>query len=138
MKLFVATKALILHEGKVLLLREADAYADGTQKGRYSEPGGRLNPGENYKEALLREIQEETGLTVRIGDPVTVDEWRPVVRGEQWQIVGIFFECFANSTEVKLGPDHDGYIWIDPKDHAEYNMAENLHPIFEAYSKRKS
>lgn len=34
-RVFVATKAFIIHEGKVLLLREASAYKDGSNAGRF-------------------------------------------------------------------------------------------------------
>lgn len=88
-KLFIATKAIVVHNGKVLLLHESGSYQDGTNIGRYDLPGGRLHPGERFDEALRREVLEETRLEVEIKRPVAVNEWRPVVRGEQWQIVGV-------------------------------------------------
>ena len=69
-KLFLATKAFIIYEGKVLILRESGSYQDGTNAGRYDLPGGRLNPGEKYDEALAREVLEETGLTIKIKKPL--------------------------------------------------------------------
>jgi len=36
------TKAFIEHRGKVLIIREAAGYKDGTNKGRYDVPGGRI------------------------------------------------------------------------------------------------
>lgn len=136
-KLFIATKAIISHKGKVLLLREAGSYQDGTNIGRYVEPGGRLEPGERFDEALKREVMEETGLTIEIGEPITVSEWRPVVRGEAWQIVGIFFECQAMTDTVTLSSDHDEYVWIDPKEYASYPMPDNLKVIFEKLNQVK-
>jgi 8-oxo-dGTP diphosphatase len=132
-KIFAATKAFIVHQGKVLLLREAGKYEDGTNVGRYDVPGGRVEPGQRFDESLLREINEETGLTVEVGRPFFVNEWRPVVRGEQWQIIGTFFECIAKDEEVVLSKDHDEYVWIDPKDFKRYNIIENLVPMFLSY-----
>jgi 8-oxo-dGTP diphosphatase len=132
-KIFAATKAFIVHEGKVLLLREAGKYEDGTNVGRYDVPGGRVEPGQRFDESLLREINEETGLTVEVGRPFFVNEWRPVVRGEQWQIIGTFFECIAKDEKVVLSKDHDEYVWIDPKDFKQYNIIENLVPMFLSY-----
>lgn len=86
-KLFVATKAFILYDGKVLLLKESSKYQDGTNAERFDIVGGRVEPGQRFDESLLREIKEETGLDVEIGRPFFVNEWRPIVRGEQWQIV---------------------------------------------------
>lgn len=135
-KLFIATKAFILHQGKVLILRESGTYQDGSNIGRYDLVGGRLKPGERYNEALLREIKEETGLNVVIGRPIAVNEWRPIVREEPWQIVGIFFECASESDIVQLSEDHDAYEWIDPSTYQDHGVIDNLYPVFEAYLKR--
>lgn len=132
-KLFVATKAFIVHDGKVLLLREAPKYEDGTNIGKYDVVGGRLKLGQRFDDSLLRETKEETGMDIEIGRPFFVNEWRPEVRGEQWQIVGTFFVCHPANPDVALSDDHDEYVWIDPKEYKNYNMIENLYPAFEAY-----
>lgn len=135
-KLFAATKAFIVYQGKLLLLRESSKYVDGSNAGSYDVVGWRVTPGERFDESLLREIREETGLSVRIGRPFFASEWRPVVRGEQWQIIGTFFECFADADKVVLSGDHSEYIWIDPADFWEYPIIENLKPAFESYLSR--
>jgi len=136
-KIFVATKAFIVFRGKILILRESAKYEDGSNVARFDVPGGRLQPGQRFDESLLREITEETGLTVKIGKPFFVNEWRPVVRGERWQIVGTFFECEANSGVVSLSEDHDAYEWIEPREYEQYNLIPNLLPAFEAYLDQK-
>jgi 8-oxo-dGTP diphosphatase len=135
-KLFVATKAFIVNdEGKVLLVRESSKYKDGANAGRFDIVGGRVEPGQRFDESLKREVKEETGLEVKIGRPFFVNEWRPTVKGEEWQIVGIFFECVPDSIDVKLSEDHDAFEWIDPKKYSRYPIIENLRPVFEAYIK---
>lgn len=134
--IWVATKAFITFEGKVLILRENLKYKDGSNIGKYDVVGGRVQPGQRFDESLLREIKEETGLIVKVGRPFYVGEWRPVVRGEQWQIVGTFFECQAETHKVILSEDHDKYEWINPHDYQNYNLIENLKPAFEAYLSR--
>jgi 8-oxo-dGTP diphosphatase len=135
-KLFIATKAFIVHNGKVLILRESPKYGAGTNIGRYDVVGGRLNPGEKWDDGLLREIKEETGLSVKIGKPFAVNEWRPVVKGEQWHVVGVFIECHAEAPSVVMDTEHDHYEWIEPKDYQKYNLIPNLHSMFEAYLKK--
>lgn len=135
-KIFIATKAFIISNGKVLILRESKSYDEGTNWKRYDLPGGRLKPGERFDEALIREVKEETGLKIKIGKPFAVNEWRPIVHDEQWQIVGIFFECSSISTKVKTSIDHDAFEWIDPSQYGKYNLIDNLAPIFKTYLKK--
>ncbi|NEK57271.1 NUDIX domain-containing protein [Geodermatophilus sabuli] len=53
-------------QGRLLLIRR------GTEpsRGAWSVPGGRIEPGESPAEAVVREVREETGLTVRAGREV--------------------------------------------------------------------
>lgn len=132
-KLWVATKAFIIYEGKILVVRESGGYQDGTNEGSYDVVGGRLTPGEHFIESLMREVKEETGLKVEIQKPFFVNEWRPNVKDEQWQIVGIFFTCRAKSDTVHLSEDHDEYKWIDPQNFKQEQLIENLYPAFKAY-----
>lgn len=135
-KLFVATKAFVVHKGKLLLLKESSKYSDGSNAGKFDVVGGRVKPGERFDESLLREVREETGLDIKIGRPFFINEWRPIVRGEQWQIVGMFFECFADSDKVMLSEDHEEFIWIDPNEYMRYNLIDNLVSAFGSYLNR--
>ena len=118
------------------MLRESGQYQDGSNSGKYDVVGGRIKPGQHFKESLIREIQEETGLNVRIGKPFFVNEWRPIVKGEPWQIVGTFFECHADTDSVVLSEDHDHYKWINPQEYQKHLLIDNLHPAFDAYLKK--
>jgi len=138
-RLFVATKAFVNYQGKVLLVRESKRYGEGTNTGYFDVIGGRVNPGETWQECLLREIKEETGLDVAIGKPFFIGEWRPVVKGEPWQVIGIFIECFASSDQVVLSQDHDAYQWIDPREYKNVSLIpsgngrQGLDDVFASY-----
>lgn len=59
-RMATSTGALILKEGKVLLVQRArDPY-----KGTWMMPSGFINYGEHPEEAVRREVEEETGYTV--------------------------------------------------------------------------
>ena len=117
----VAAKALIVNdEGKVLVLREAKTYEEII--GRYGTPGGRINPGEPFFDALKREVDEESGLEVEVGKPVHVDEWFPVIKGVPNHIVGMFLLCRPVTNEVRLSLEHDDYKWISPEEAGDYNL----------------
>lgn len=126
-------KAFIRHEDKILLLRQSGEYVDGTHEGKYEIPGGRLQEGEPWREAFLREIHEETGLKVTIGKPFHVDEWWPEPHGEKWHVVATFFECFSDTSRVTLSQDHDAYAWIDPHTYRDLPIIPGDEPTYQAY-----
>jgi len=84
----VAMKAVIVRDGKVLILREAKTYDEGTNIGRYHMPGGRLDPGENFEDGLRREVREETGLEVELEFPVYVGEWIDPTKWSDYDVMG--------------------------------------------------
>jgi mutator protein MutT len=122
----IATKALIINDdGRVLLLRKGndDARHSG-HSGRYNLPGGKIDPGETIADALAREVHEETGLIIGGGEyhPFYAGDWRPVVRGVQLQIIGMFFVCRAWSGEVVLNDEHDALLWIDAQTMRDFDI----------------
>ncbi|MEC7988258.1 MAG: 8-oxo-dGTP diphosphatase [Myxococcota bacterium] len=56
----VATLLFVMREDKMLLIQKKR----GLGKGKINAPGGKLEPGETPKEAALREIREEVGISV--------------------------------------------------------------------------
>lgn len=135
----VAAKALVINdEGKVLILREASTYQDGTQIGRYGLPGGRIDVGEAFLDGLKRECREETGLAVEPLYPLFVGEWRPIIKGTPHQIVAIFMACKAHSANVRLSDEHDQALWIDPKNRADYDIMDPDWEVIDAYLARQT
>ncbi|WP_408898306.1 (deoxy)nucleoside triphosphate pyrophosphohydrolase [Nocardioides sp. R1-1] len=60
--------AVIVRDGLVLCARRGPG---GDAGGMWEFPGGKVEPGESPQAALVREIHEELGCVVEIGDPVT-------------------------------------------------------------------
>ncbi len=98
------------------MLRESGDYADGANQGKWDLPGGRVEFGQHFEDSLKREIKEECGLQIEIGEVCFVGEWRPKVRDERWQIFGAFFTCHADTDKIRLSQDHDNYKWISEDD----------------------
>jgi len=60
--------------GRLLLIKRGHE----PEAGRWSLPGGRIEPGESDEQALAREVREETGLTVTVGRLIgSVDRPQP-------------------------------------------------------------
>lgn len=138
-KLQVAAKALIENSnGKVLILREAATYKDGTNTGRYHLPGGRLEEGEAFYDGLAREVKEETGLSIRPLRPLHVGEWRPVIREVPHQIIALFMLCRADSADVILSDEHDEAVWINPAEYKKYDLMDPEDDVIKEYLAHKN
>jgi len=103
---WVATKSIILHGRKILLIKRS-AYAGGGE-GLWEIPGGGMKFGETLHEGLAREIREETGLTVRVG--MLLYAMTAPVSPER-QIVGLTYLSYANDDRVVLSHEHTEYLW---------------------------
>jgi ADP-ribose pyrophosphatase YjhB (NUDIX family) len=57
---YLAVSAAIFRDGKVLIVRRARPPAHGL----YTLPGGGVELGETLEQAVIREVREETGLTI--------------------------------------------------------------------------
>jgi mutator protein MutT len=132
----VAAKALIVNdEGKVLILREAATYKEGTNTGRYHLPGGRIEAGEAFFDALAREVREETGLSIEPVRPLYVGEWRPVINGVPNQIIALFMLCKTATNEIVVSDEHDQAAWINPADFAQYDLMTPDNKVIDTYLK---
>lgn len=123
-QLRVAAKAVISHKGKILIVREAKTYQDGSQYGKYGLPGGRIEADEPFFDALSREVKEEVGLSIKPIRPVYVGEWWPEIKGVKNHIVAMFILCESSSDKVTLSDEHDHFEWIDPRDYKKYEMMD--------------
>lgn len=133
----VAAKALIVNdEGKVLILREAPTYQDGTNIGRYHLPGGRIEQREAFFDGLKREVREETDLRVEPLYPLYVGEWRPVIKGVPHQIVAVFMLCKLTGGDMRLSEEHDDARWIEPADYVNHDMMPPDDDVIRAYIER--
>jgi 8-oxo-dGTP pyrophosphatase MutT (NUDIX family) len=98
----LAVRALILDRELLLLV---NAYRAGLSD-LWCAPGGGVNPGQSLPENLIREVHEETGLTVEVGDPALVNEFHDPATG--FHQVDVYFRC-------TIAAGHLDQNWKDPE-----------------------
>jgi 8-oxo-dGTP diphosphatase len=108
------TGAAIVRDGKILLVTRAlhdEAYA-----GHDEIPGGGIDPGETILEGLVREVKEETGLTVKhVLKVLSSFDFQSIRMGKPVRQFSFLVE--PEDGEVVLDPnEHSAYFWLDPAD----------------------
>ena len=96
---------------KVFLPKRAD-----TKKflpGIYELPGGHIDFGEEPVTGLKREVDEELGMKIEVGDPFFVFTYTNQVKGSH-SIEVIYFAYFVNElSDITLEPeDHSEFGWF--------------------------
>jgi 8-oxo-dGTP diphosphatase len=106
-------------QGRLLLIKRGHAPGAGL----WSLPGGRIEPGETDAEALVREMREETGLTVEPGRLIG-----RVQRTSQAEDVLDIRDYAATVTGGTLRPGDDAAEarWVAPGDLESLPITEGL------------
>lgn len=97
----LAARALILQDNRLLLV---NAYPGG-RSDLWCAPGGGVESGASLHENLIREVHEETGLTVAVGLPALINEFHDPSTG--FHQVDIFFRCTVTGGTLSSA-------WRDP------------------------
>jgi len=110
----VGVGAIVVHEGRILLVKRAAEPG----RGLWAIPGGRLKLGETLKECARREILEETGVTIAVGECIYVFD---LIEKDQhgvikFHFVVIDFAALYVSGETKAGDDAADAGWFFPED----------------------
>ena len=93
------------NEGEILVLRRHPKSKTNPHK--WELPGGKIEKGEFFDEALIREIKEETALDVKVGDFCeAVQDDYPHKRTVQ-----LIMYSKDITGEVKISDEHDDWMW---------------------------
>jgi ADP-ribose pyrophosphatase YjhB (NUDIX family) len=120
----------IIRDGKVLIVRRARPPAHGL----YTLPGGGVEAGETLHQALVREIHEETGLTV---EPTALAGYREVIARDEAGRIERHFVILAFAArwvagEPCLNEELAEAMWLHPSELAGLTTTEGLAEIIGA------
>lgn len=93
--------AVIDGQGRALAVQRAD-------NGQWEPPGGVLELDETIPEGLLREVYEETGLTV---EPEAVSG---VYKNMKAGVVAIVYRCHVTDGELRTSDETTAFAWLKP------------------------
>lgn len=130
MKSRIIVASLIKDGNKILLGQKPKG------KGPYPDtwhiPGGGIDIGnENCRDAMIREIKEETGLKVKSLQEVAWDtDIEPDKHGEPTRYIFLQFTAELAGGKLAPGDDMERFEWVDINDLPKYNLNKPTKTLF--------
>ena len=116
----MAVGAVVVEQGRVLLVRRGAEPL----KGHWSLPGGLLELGEPLIDGVMREVREETGLTV---EPIELIELLDRIHREEKRVryhyVIADYLCRVSGGALQAASDAEAVRWVE---RAEWNSHSAL------------
>jgi ADP-ribose pyrophosphatase YjhB (NUDIX family) len=131
---FLAVSAATIRDGQVLIVRRARPPAYGT----WTLPGGAVETGESLRDAVKREVREETALDI---EPVALAGFREaIVRDREGRVerhfVILAFAARWLSGEPRLNDELAEARWLRPSELTGLTTTEGLAEIVAAAFER--
>jgi 8-oxo-dGTP diphosphatase len=118
-KLQVAA-GVIVRDGRLLIARRARGEG---RAGKWELPGGKREDGESLEDCLVRELAEELGIVVEVGEPLAS------ARHGSIEVTAFRVRSFVGSLEASV---HDELCWIHPTEGSRFDLLEPDRPILRA------
>lgn len=110
----VSVKGIVYYNGKVVLLKN--------ERDEWELPGGKLELGESPEICVVREIEEELGLTTKVGP--LLDSWVYHIF-EGVDVLILTYGCYPTPfAEVTHSPEHKAVGQFSPEEIPDLRMPE--------------
>ena len=110
----IVVVAAVIAAGREVLCVQRPPHTRDYISSKWEFPGGKVEPGESYAAALVREIHEELVLPVAVHDPITtVTHAYP-----DFDLTMHVFACTTAAPEVLELREHQSHVWLRPDDAA--------------------
>lgn len=117
----VAVKALILDNGKLLLLQRNPKLR---KEDNWDLPGGLLEEDETEAVALFREVKEEINQEIKIIKQSGTWSFKRTYDGQTISVHNYLCRIKSNNPTITLSDEHISYEWINPSDICKYKLKD--------------
>ena len=121
-KVTFTNMCLIYHDDMILVQERTKKDWPGL-----TFPGGHVEKGENFINSIIREVKEETGLTITNPILCGMEEYK--VEADEDRYVMLFYK--TNKYEGELISSYEGKVfWINKDDFDKYELSLDLDRIY--------
>ena len=119
----VGVGAIVIKDGRVLLVKRAAE----PNKGLWAIPGGSLELGETLSAGAKREILEETGIEVKVKDPVYAFDYCEKDKEGKIRFHFVIVDMLADYIrgDLKAADDALEARWLSPEDLENLELSVN-------------
>ena len=112
----LTVRGVVRKEDKILILRRHPKSRNNPHK--WELPGGKVDSGEFFDVALVREFKEETNLDVKIESlfEVVQDEFISRRTNQPISTVQLMMNLEIIDGEVQISSEHDDYKWVSKEE----------------------
>lgn len=122
----------VIQDAKLLLVQRGRGHLAG----KWAVPGGKVELGETLEEAAVREVREETGLGVKIGEIVWVGETIGPGDPPAWHYILIDYIGVPVEGHLEAGDDADAVSWVDLETAVAMDLTPTMYPLIETLRPR--
>lgn len=120
------TNMCLIYDERRILVQEKT----GTKyKGGLVFPGGHVEPGENLRDSVIREIKEETGLTISHPQPCGFKDW---IREDGTRYIVLLYK--TDKFEGTLKSSEEGSVfWLNREEVDGANLIWNMKELLQIF-----
>jgi 8-oxo-dGTP diphosphatase len=124
----LSVRALIVNdERRILILKRSIDCRE--YPGLWDLPGGKVEDGEKFDKALVREVKEETDLAITLKRILDKNEYET----EKQRIINLYIEVENWKGELKLSTEHEEFAWITASDISNFDLVDHFTSVLETF-----
>lgn len=126
----VGVGAVSVREGDILLVKRGGQPGQG----KWAVPGGRVESGERLREAVVREVYEETGLRISVGAVAWQGEVHARTRTDAFHYVIIDFLATVTGGALRAGGDAADARWVTLEEARSLDLVPSMYDLLDVIS----